>query len=181
MLLADAQVSSAREASSHGTPHPSHSTGPSCISTSRSQSACATLPLPSTTGNTMSCTCVARGLVLGFRTAHNAAALALPPDARGGDDDGRSADAKDLAERAGCGRCEELRHRQGALGGVQVERWRQVWERGRVWAVREEGEGRGARHAQQDRAVQRGRHHVERCEHRGGTGTSELTCILLHS
>ena len=71
---------------------------------------------------------------LGFHTAHNMA-VALPPDPRGKDDDGGGSGTEDLVEHAGYGRCEELGHRQGALSGVQVERWRQVWERSRVWVV----------------------------------------------
>jgi hypothetical protein len=51
-----------------------------------------------------------------YYAEHNAA-TALPPDACSGDHDGHSTNAEDLAERARCGRCQELLHHQGALGG----------------------------------------------------------------
>ena len=75
------------------------------------------------------------------------AAAALPPDSRGGYHDCCSTDAEDLAQGDGCRCCEELGHRQGTLGGVYVERWGQMRERGGEGVVGEEGEDRGARHA----------------------------------
>ena len=82
------------------------------------------------------------------RCFHNTTnAAALPSDARGGDDDGCRADAEDFAQGAGRRCCEELGHGQSALGSVQGERLGEGGERGGVWAVREEGEDRGTRHA----------------------------------
>jgi hypothetical protein len=76
---------------------------------------------------------------LSFHTAHNMV-VALPPDPHGKDDNGCDSGTEDLVEHARYGHYEELRHRQGALSGMQVEHGRQVWECSHVWVVQEEGE-----------------------------------------
>lgn len=76
-----------------------------------------------------------------------AGALALPPHARSGDDDGRGADADRLLKHARCRHGKELRQGQHTLGGADMYMHGKLRERGGVRMVGEEDERRGAHHA----------------------------------